>query len=213
MDKKFNYEVNGTPYPVNITFKRMRNIRYFFKNGEFYVSCPRLTSMRSIIGGLDKFAEKMVEKANKKVPASGDDYIYLYGYRVEIGSSGTLNIGSQSLTFKSRQELDKKLKKFFKEIVTQRVRYYEKLMNIPEYNVRVQKMSTRYGSNSKQTHTVNFSTVLMNYSLPIIDSVVVHELAHHFYFDHSENFYNVVYKYCPNYKKYHSFLRKGIYHD
>ena len=48
------------------------------------------------------------------------------------------------------------------------------------YRVSVKKMTSRYGSNSSQTHTVSYSLVLLHYSVEIIDSVIVHELAHDF---------------------------------
>ena len=82
-----------------------------------------------------------------------------------------------------------------------------------DYKVRVQKMRSRFGSNSKHTKTLNFSTILLHYSLAIIDSVVVHELAHCFVYNHSKDFYNVVYKYCPNYKLVQAKLKKGIFHE
>ena len=75
-------------------------------------------------------------------------------------------------------------------------------MNVPiEYKVRVQKMKSRLGSNSKATNTLNFTLKLIHFSKEAIDSVIIHELAHYFKFDHSKEFYDVVYKYCPNYDK------------
>ena len=114
------------------------------------------------------------------------------------------------LKYKDREQLEKKLKKWFLEYITSRNQYYEQVMGIrTPYKVRVRKMTTRYGSNSKSTHSITYSMVLMHYSCEIIDSVIVHELAHHFVRDHSKKFYNVVYQYCPNYKALHKRLRKG----
>ena len=57
--------------------------------------------------------------------------------------------------------------------------------------------------------TLTFSFVLIHYSKEVIDSVVIHELAHDLFFDHSSNFYNVVYNYCPNYDILRKQLVKG----
>ncbi|MBQ7243982.1 MAG: M48 family metallopeptidase, partial [Bacilli bacterium] len=54
-----------------------------------------------------------------------------------------------------------------------------------------------------------FQCRLMAFHPSIIDSVVVHELAHHYQFDHSKKFYDIVYRYCPDYDK----LRKKLIHD
>ena len=67
-------------------------------------------------------------------------------------------------------------------------------------------MKSRYGSNNKSTKTITYSLVLLHYSPEIIDSVIIHEIAHCFAYNHGDNFYKVVYKYCPNY----DILRKKL---
>ena len=104
------------------------------------------------------------------------------------------------------------IKKYVLEKLTSRVRYYEEIMGVyPPYKVVVRNTSTRLGSNSRKTHTISLTFNLIHYNMNVIDSVVVHELAHHFHFDHSKEFYDVVYKYCPEYKKMRSILLKGVY--
>ena len=61
-------------------------------------------------------------------------------------------------------------------------------------------MKTRHGSNSYYKDHLSFALTLVHYSYPIIDSVIIHELAHDIHFDHSKAFYQTVYQYCPNYK-------------
>ena len=103
------------------------------------------------------------------------------------------------------------MKKYFKDLVTKRVEYYSSVMNLPLYKVSVKNMKTRFGSNSKHTQRLHFALVLMHYSIEIIDSVVVHELAHILVYDHSKKFYDVVYKYCHDYDIYRKKLIKGEY--
>ena len=67
------------------------------------------------------------------------------------------------------------------------------------YKVKVRLKSSNYGVNSRRTHTLTFTTTLIHYSLELIDAIVVHELAHHFVFNHSSDFYDVVYEYMPDY--------------
>lgn len=210
--KEFAYEYNGVSYPVIITYKRMRTIRYRFRDGMFFISAPYISLKSDLLQGLEKFAPKLVEQDTKKSIPFTDDYIYILGERYELSSPGTLEVEGQfSIKFDDKEQLEKKLKKWFKELVTTRVRHYEEMMNLSSYKVRVQKMSTRYGSNSRRTKSLNFATMLMHYDLPIIDSVVVHELAHEVVYNHSAAFYKVVYKYCPEYDIYHTKLRKGVF--
>lgn len=209
------YTYNGVTYPVVITRKSIKSIRYMFRNGTFYVSAPRyFVTEKRIFAGLDKFAGKLI-KADTKSKARGEDYIYLLGTKVPLHESGEINFSDGTkIIYKNDEDLDKKLKKWFLNYIEKRHRYYEGVMGIKKpYKVRVRKMSTRYGSNSSQTHTVCYSLILMHYTSDVMDSVIVHELAHDNVHDHSKNFYNVVYKYCPNYDKLHKRLRKGEFHD
>ena len=207
----FFYKVNDKEYEVIITHKHIKNNIYRFKDDKFYVSCSPTTLKRTIIKGLDKFALRLIN-ARSGEKAYTSEYIYLFGEKYDLYPNGKISIqGYKEVYYSSIEELLKKLKPIFLDIITKRVRLYEKKMNLPSYRVTVRNMSTRYGSNSKCCKHLTFATVLMHYSLELIDSVVVHELAHIEEFNHSNKFYNVVYKYCPNYDECHKKLRKGIY--
>ena len=210
-DKEFIYTYNGVDYPVVIIRKRMKSIRYTFKDGTFHVSAPYFfTTKKDILNGLDKFAEKLIQ-GDKRGKATGEDFIYILGNKHHLSESGEIEIyEGRVLNYKDKNDLEKKLKKWFLTLLEQRTRFFEEEMNIINpYKIRLRKMSSRYGSNSSHTHSISYSTVLIHYSLEIIDSVVIHELVHHYVRDHSRNFYNVVYKYCPNYNNLHRKLRKG----
>ena len=207
----FFYKVNDKEYEVVIIPKRIRNYHYRFKDGKFVVSCPRVYFKNTIIKGLDEFAEKLIKRSSKPSPIN-EDGLYLFGQYHQVSFPGKLKIDGAEISFADSEQLLKKLKPIFLKYVTTRVRYYEKQMKLPSYNVRVQKMKSRYGSNSKKTKTLNFALSLIHFETPVIDSVVVHELAHILVFDHSKRFYDVVYRYCPNYDKYRKQLTKGVYH-
>ena len=210
--ENFFYKVNDIDYEVVVTHKRIKNIHYRFIGGKFYVSCSRWTTKKRIIEGLDKHAYKMVKNAGE--PALGEDYIYLFGNKVNLHFPGILTISDyEPIHYVDIPTLEKKLRPIILDFITSRVRHYESLMSLPTYKVTIRKMKSRLGSNSKRTKTLNFSTILIHYSVPIIDSVVVHELAHIKEFNHSKKFYDVVYKYCPNYKEYRKDLLRGNYHD
>ena len=210
MQQETTYTYNNKEYKVIITRKKMRNIRYRLVGDIFKISAPYLASKSSIEKGLIKYAPYLISK--QKPAALTNNYIYLYGYRYSLTKEGTITLrNGQIIKFSSLEDLEKKLKKSFLVLVTSRVRYYENIMGLKAHNVRVRKMSSRYGSNSKRTRTVCFSTTLYHYSLDIIDAIVVHELAHSVHFDHSPAFYEVVYKYCKNYDVLHKKLKKGEY--
>ena len=213
MQKEFTFNYQDRPYTVVITYKKgMRNITYRYKNDMFHVSCPYLTSRAIIEKGLNKYAGKLIQRNNDN-KGMGEDYIYLLGIKVKLEEQGIIPFtDGTSIEYSSREDLNKKIRKYYLDLVTRRVRYYEKIMNVPSYKVKVRTMSTRLGSNSRKTKSLTFSMTLLHYSLDVIDSVVVHELAHILVFDHSAKFYEVVYKYCPNYQQCRKKLRKAEFH-
>lgn len=210
--KNFDCEINGKIYPVIVTYNAKRIIHYRFKNNTFYVSSPPLVLIGTIKKGLLKYGERLIESVNKNC-SYGDDFIYLFGDKIKLSFPGKIIFSTKhEIVFADFEELENKLKKFFLEVIKKRVAMYEAIMKVaPPYKVKVRKMETRNGSNSRATHSLCFNFKLIHYDYKIIDSVIIHELAHHFYFDHSKNFYNVVYKYCPEYKTLHNMLRKKIY--
>lgn len=207
--KELTYEYNGTVYPVIITRKRMKNITYRFKDGAFHVSVPWFSLKVDFKKDLDRFAPRLINSEKKKPIPRGDNFIYLLGDKYDIRPVGVLTFGGTTIVYSGVEDFDKKLKKWFLKFMTSRVRHYQQLMGLEEYKVRVQAMKSRYGSNSRHTKTLNFATLLMHYSVEIIDSVVVHELVHEVVYNHSKDFYDVVYRYYPDYDTCHKKLKKG----
>lgn len=210
MYMEFFYQINGAEYKVNVIHKRIKRIYYRFRDNEFYISCHPLTSKKTLLIGLDKFAPTLIKKNSKESPI-GKDYIYLYGTKVNITYPGSITFNNGVMEFKDEKDLSKKLKKQFLEAITKRTRYFSEIMKLPSYKVSVRNMKSRWGSNSKQTKSIHYSIMLIHYSWDIIDSVIVHELAHIEVYNHSRKFYDVVYKYYPNYQLYRKKLLRGIY--
>lgn len=205
MNKEFIYQVDDKDYRVIVTYKRIRNIHFRFDGESFLVSAPRLVSLKQIKSGLDKYAKKLI-KRSVKMNAETSEYIYILGKKIETNYPGYLALESDLISYNDNKQLHTKLRKWFLNYLTNRTEFFEKVMGAPHYLVKLRQMKSRYGSNNKSTKTITYSLVLIHYSPEIIDSVIIHELAHCFAYNHGDNFYKVVYKYCPNY----DILRKKL---
>lgn len=200
----FIYIHNGKEYNVFISKRFQHNIYFRYREDGFYVSAPRLTTHLQIKKGLDKFADRLIEQFNKRNGnySFEENYIYILGEKYEL-TEFHLENDTQVHDF-----LLEKAKIIFENLV----RKNEQIMGISEpYKIKIKNTGSQFGSNSKQTHTLSFQFNLIHYSEEIIESVVIHELAHDFYRNHQEGFYEVVYKYCPKYKQIQKKLKKGIH--
>ena len=185
-------------------YSRQRNIYYRYRKDGFHVSAPYLTGQKTILKGLNKFADKLIvqfEKMNSNY-SFDYDFVYFLGDQVSL----------KSLNIENMQDLHDFLQKNAEICIKDLVRKNEEIMGISEqYKVKIKPTERQFGSNSKRTHTLSFQIDLIHYSKEIIESVVVHELAHDFERNHGKNFYNIIYKYCPNYKELQKKLKKGIH--
>ena len=203
-DRTFIYKLDDKSYVVNVKCTAFQRSTYFrFKNGEFHISTNRLTSNKAIIAGLDKFARKLLKedaRRNELAYSFMESWVYLFGEKIDMPEEV------------NEKNINLFLKKELKKYLEFNVREYETKMKINEpYKISVRNMKTRYGSNSLKTHTLSFQQDLVHFSPDIINSVIVHELAHYFYRDHSKKFYDVIYKECPNYWDLKKKLRRRIY--
>lgn len=199
-----SYILDGISYPLIIVIKRKKNYSYRFKDGSFLAYVPIGTSYVTIKYHLDQCAKSLMDRyyrhnSRNKDKHKENGYVYYLG---EISS------------YTDEVSLYKEKRKEFKELLKSRINFYCLRMN---NNIRhITRLSTkplksRFGSNSRRTHTISFSVELMHYDIDIIDSVVIHELCHDYYFDHGKNFYNLLSYYCPRHKEYKHCLTKGIH--
>ncbi len=86
-----------------------------------------------------------------------------------------------------------------KEILPSKVAYFSALMGVEPASVKITSAKKRLGSCSS-VNGICFSYRVMMYPEDIIDYVVIHELAHIKEHNHSKHFYDIVSKYCPDYK-------------
>jgi predicted metal-dependent hydrolase len=188
-----------------INYKKMRTIRWHFEDDILYISCPYIIK--------DEELEKIIScrEPKKKLPkAFGEDFCYIFGVK-EALDHNYIKIDGHFYFF-DKKTFYKDINKFFLSYIETRMRYFEKVMEVKKpYIVRTKILKTLYGSNSRKTHTITINTFLIHFSKDIIDSVVIHELAHEFERNHSIKFYNKVYKYCPNYDEIHKALSKNIF--
>lgn len=94
------------------------------------------------------------------------------------------------------------------KVIPQRVEYYAPLIGVDYGRITIRNQKSRWGSCSGKGN-LNFNCLLMEMPDEIIDSVVVHELCHRKYMNHSPQFYAEIEKVFPKYKVCHKWLKEN----
>lgn len=95
-----------------------------------------------------------------------------------------------------------------KEQIPERTARYARLMKETYRDIRIKDQKTRWGSCSSKRN-LNFSWRLVMAPVEVMDYVIVHELCHLKFLDHSENFWNHVGEVMPDYKKRQQWLKEN----
>ena len=91
-------------------------------------------------------------------------------------------------------------------VFQEQVQYYSNLMNLIPTAIKLTKAKTRWGScNSNNTIRLNWKLIMA--PLPIINYVIIHELAHISQKNHSQQFWEIVKTFDPEYKKHKNWLK------
>ena len=205
---KFDYD--GETYEVEVIRKNNKNIYIRVKDNKIIVTCNYLTTKNTInklINDNIKSISKMIDKSNLR--KEKEDNFYLFGSKYDvIYGFNELEINGNKIYVKDKKMLDKYLDNKIKEVFSEHLKYYydNYLEDIPKPNLKIRKMSTRWGVCNLRNKNVTLNYYLYKYDIECLDYVIVHELSHFIYPDHSKLFWNQVNKYCKNYKE----LRKKL---
>jgi len=88
------------------------------------------------------------------------------------------------------------------------VEYYATQVGVSYHRITIRRQKSRWGSCSSKGN-LNFNCLLMLLPDDVIDSVVVHELCHRKYMNHSPQFYAEIEMVFPDYQRCRRWLREN----
>ncbi len=91
--------------------------------------------------------------------------------------------------------------------IPERTSYYASILNVSYGRISIRCQKSRWGSCSSKGN-LNFNCLLMLTPPEIIDYVIVHELCHRIWMNHSERFWREVENVLPDYGQRREWLRK-----
>ncbi len=203
------YILNNKEYPIEIIRKNNKNTYLRVKDSKIIVTTNYLTSLTTInklIKNNTTFINKQLTKEDLKkeeiFKLFGNSYDIIYGFK-------DTEIENDKIYTKDLKTLNKYLSKYITNIYNERLNYYYHLFeeNIPTPNLKIRKMTSRWGVCNIKNHNVTLNLELSKYNIECLNYVIVHELSHFIYPNHSKDFWFLVSKYYPNYKEIRKYLR------
>ena len=209
------FEIDNKLYDVVITKKNNKNTYIRVKKDfKIYVTTSYFTTKGSIMRLLEKNKteiKKMFEHQQKELDKL-ESFFYL-GKKydiIEVSNQDDIEIVNNTIYVKNKKELNKWYKEEIIRIFDERYVYnynrFEEVNKSPILKIRT--MKTRWGVYNKANHTITLNSRLIEFEEEVIDYVIIHELSHIIHFDHSASFWNLVSKYCPNYKIIRKYMKE-----
>lgn len=232
-------KINDIDIPIVIrSYKTARHLKMYFKANILYVSKPQYVSAKKAMEFVKenneevyKMFKKLNSDENTKIKHWNTGEIFVFKgeeYTVETKkiTSSKINLqidNSEKKLFVSYPEglpeedkkynIDRGIKKLLKNnteiLLESKVPYWSKITNISYKQFKVNDATSKYGSCIPSTKILHFSSRLIMLPEDKIDAVIVHELCHIVYPNHSKNFYDLVRNYIPDYDEINKWLKKN----
>ncbi len=210
-------------YDFNIIIKRTnrkKTVSFRIKNQEVIISVPKFLSDNEIYNLVEmkikwiknKLAlEKLNTVSIKRKYENGDIFLYLgseYSLKIKKSSRDNIYIKDKNLIVEAKNVLTKNsiknnIKNWYisesKKYLTKTNSYYEILIGVKSNKLLFGQYKSKWGScNSKKTISYDWRIIMAPFE--VIHYLIIHELCHIKYPNHSIYFWKYVEKYMINYK-------------
>lgn len=200
--------INDKEYDLVITYKNNKNMYLRVKEDlKIHITCNKYVSntliSKFVLDNKDMILENIKRYENKQI--TNENYLIYQGKKYEI-----VYITKNQIIFTNNKVFidrsfnkDNFYKKQAKLIYLQRLNniYNQIEEDIPYPALKIRNMKTRWGVCNVKTKTITLNLELIKMPEKYLDYVIIHELCHLKHPNHSKDFWNMVSKYEPLYKK------------
>ena len=200
-------KINDKIYEVEI-IKKITNKNTYIRVKDdlvIYVTTNTFVSDKSVSKLLEEnisSISKMIEKQEKK--NDKQNYFWYLGKKYDLVYTNNREVvfGEEKVFFPKNIDLNKWYKKQASKIFKERLDYNYNIFTkkIPYPSLTVRKMTSRWGVCNSKLKRVTLNLELIKKDIICLDYVIMHELSHFIYHDHSKNFWGLVEENFPNYK-------------
>lgn len=236
--EKYYVEIKDVKIPLVIrNYKNSNKLKIFLKYNVLNVSKPYVVSDKEALDIIKKNEDEIYKEYIKGISLENNDMrywqtgekIHYLGEEFEISrtyddSFVTIKLDEENKLFhigaprinnklEEKEIIDSVIKDFFKNntcyIVKERLEYFSKISKIEYNKFRITDSVSKYGSCKVASKSLLFSLRLIMLPKDKIDAIIVHELCHIIYPNHSKDFYDLVKKFIPNYDEIDLWLKEN----
>lgn len=221
------------PYEIQVSTKAKR-VSIRICEGKVKVSVPKGISVKQVKTFVEAkkewilkhwLAHKNIERNTQRSITDGSVLSYLgkdlvlhvhsyEGKRVKISCPGnalTIFLPDELPEKSQSVWVQKAVEAWYKEqarkILWDKLDYFANIMGVEYKQFRLKEQKTLWGSCSAQGN-INLNWRVILAPEPIIDYLVIHELAHLRYLNHSKDFWHLVESYMPEYRNRRKWLKE-----
>lgn len=198
-DEEYNLIINKKKSTKNM-YLRIRD------NLDIYVTCNIFFSDNAILKYIkdnENSIERLINKIKKK--KESEEFFYYLGKKYDLVylNQNGITFGNEKVFVGKDFNLDKWYKEKAGMIFREELdfKYNDFIYKIPYPSLQIRKMKTRWGVCNVKTHKITLNLELIKKDRKYLDYVIVHELSHLIYPNHSKEFWKCVENNFKDYKK------------
>ena len=237
---KYYIKIKECEIPVIVrNYKNTNSVRIYFKGNILNISkykyMPKKELMKIIKQNEKEIYTRYMEIISKnnsnikhwysgeKISYKGEDFTIIViettkkALKIELDEKNKefkIAISKDIAPDDRKNIIDKYVKKFLciktREYLDKRLPYWSKKMEIGYNNFQVRDATSKYGSCIPKEKRLHFSNRLIMLPEDKIDAIIVHELSHMIYANHSKQFYALVQMYINNYFEIDKWLKENV---
>ena len=209
------FTYNNKNYDVVIEKKKGNRNTYIRvkKDLKIHVTTNTFTPLFSIEKLIRDHYDKICSMIDvQEVKAKNNSGFFYLGkqYTIVYSDSKKIEFIGDKIYVPTDFDVDAWYKKQAKKLFLERFNtiYEQYSRTIPYPRLRIRKMTSRWGVCNIKTRVITINLELMKRDIQYLDYVIVHEMAHLVYGDHSAKFWKLVEENMPDYKKYRDEMKE-----
>lgn len=213
-----NIILDNQTIEYEIIYKKIKNLYLRVKNNKIIITSPKTYSKNDIEFFILKHKNFVIRNLIKdKMDIYNLDDFHLWGnsFKLEEYSGKTIIVDNESCLI-PKNISNKSIERFYQDqtiimaetLINNELKILMKDFNLEKIQFKSQLMSSRLGSCKTSEAIIKLNSVMARFDVKYLRAVLIHEIVHLKVKNHQKEFYDILLKYEPNYKRIRSDFTK-----